>query len=116
MHLLGHNDAFRSQVPMRPPILPRRASSSNRPNRHPPRIEILENRHLLSATITVDTIADTDARNDVLSLREAIEVANGQLSASDLSPRERAQVQGDPAGQAPNRIDFSIPGEGVRTI
>ena len=101
---------------MRPPIPPRRASSRNRPNRHSLRIEKLENRHLLSATITVNTTTDANPGDDVLSLREAIEVSNGKLALSDLSPQQQAQVQGDPTGPGPilNRIDFSIPARASR--
>ena len=36
-------------------------------------------------TIVVDSTADTDARDDGLTLREAVLVATGELAAADLS-------------------------------
>src|SRR5580704_2877152 len=71
-----------------------------------PRIDVLEDRQLLS-TITVDTTADETAADSTMSLREAIEVSNGTLSVSALSTQEKAQVSG--AVGSANTIDFNIP-------
>jgi putative cofactor-binding repeat protein len=79
-----------------------------------PRLERVEDR-LLLATLTVDTADDeNDHANDTLSLREAIEVSNGELEVSKLSPQAQAQVDG--AVSSPNTIDFNIPGTGPFTI
>jgi uncharacterized repeat protein (TIGR01451 family)/CSLREA domain-containing protein len=77
-------------------------------------LESLEDRRLL-ATITVNTTADENNQTDAtLSLREAIEVSNGTLAVSSLSPQEKLQVSG--ALSSPNTIAFDIPGSGVQTI
>src|SRR3990170_2262632 len=47
-----------------------------------------------AATITVNSSADTDARDGVLTLREAILLATGGLAVSDLTEGECAQVSG----------------------
>ena len=65
---------------LRGPLSPRR----RRPGL---RVEALEGRLLLAA-ITVNTTADEDDHSDpTLSLREAIEVSNGTLAVSMLSPQ-----------------------------
>ena len=71
-----------------------------------PRIDLLEDRQLLS-TITVNTTADETAADSTMSLREAIEVSDGTLSVSSLSTQEKAQVSG--AVGSTNTIDFNIP-------
>jgi uncharacterized repeat protein (TIGR01451 family)/CSLREA domain-containing protein len=76
-------------------------------------LETLEDRMLL-ATITVNTTADDVTSDATLSLREAIEVANGTLAVSSLSAQEQAQVSG--ALSNPNTIAFNIPGAGVHMI
>jgi hypothetical protein len=55
----------------------------------------------------VDTTADDTTPDTTLSLREAIEVSDGTLAVSLLSPQEKAQVSG-PVG-ASNTINFNIP-------
>lgn len=53
--------------------------------------------------------------DDILTLREAIEIANGTLPLERLSPAERAQVQPLPPGNPQNaalprsRIEFNLP-------
>ncbi len=69
-------------------------------------VEVLEERQLLS-TITVNTTADDTTADTTLSLREAIEVSNGTLAVSSLSPQEQAQVSG--VVGPTNTIDFNIP-------
>src|SRR5262245_37569941 len=79
-----------------------------------PRIEALEARQLL-ATLLVNTADDENNHtNPTLSLREAIQVSNGTLAISALSPQEQAQISGPLS--APNVIDFQIPGPGAHTI
>lgn len=75
-------------------------------------VESVESRVLLS-TLIVNSTADNDLRDAELTLREAILVANGDLSFDDLSPGEQAQVTVDPGVDL---IHFDLPGVGVRTI
>jgi len=70
------------------------------------RVEVLEDRQLLS-TITVNTTGDDTTAGATLSLRQAIEVSDGTLSVSSLSTQEQAQVSG--AVASTNTIDFNIP-------
>jgi CSLREA domain-containing protein len=88
----------------------------------------MEERTLLSVTITVNTNSDVDfAQSDgsSISLREAIEISNantdgnptGALSSpTALTASELAQVQVNAADTGPNTIRFNIPGPGVQTI
>jgi len=73
-----------------------------------PLFELLEDRRLLSATITVNSTADTDLRDGVLTLREAILVNNGDLALASLSAQEQGQISGSPTSGT-NTIDFNIP-------
>jgi hypothetical protein len=50
-----------------------------------------------SAIITVNSSADTNERDNVLTLREAILLANEELLKSALTAAEQQQVQGTPA-------------------
>jgi uncharacterized repeat protein (TIGR01451 family) len=74
----------------------------------------LERRALLALTITVNTATDENSNDSTLSLREAIEVANGTLAVSSLSAQEQLQVTTNQASQ--NLIAFKISGSGVHTI
>src|SRR6185436_6358524 len=68
------------------------------------------------AIITVNSSDDSNNRNNVLTLREAILLANGGTSASgglskaELTPAESAQVQGTPSANQFDEIRFNIPG------
>jgi len=85
-----------------------------------PNLEALETRQLLSL-IVVNTALDENTPDAFLSLREAIEVSNGTLSFSALSPQEQKQVFlspnspstdivfAIPASTAPN-LDVPVPG------
>src|SRR5262249_42460371 len=74
-----------------------------------PRAESLEDRRLL-AILTVNTTSDSNSPTDpALSLRQAIEVSNGTLPVSSLSPQQRLQVAGALSSPSPNTIDFDIP-------
>jgi uncharacterized repeat protein (TIGR01451 family) len=86
-------------------------------SRRSSRLEVLESRRLL-ATLTVNTTQDANARDAVLSLREAILVANGSLDPATLSTEEAAQVVGSVNTGPTDRdqIHFDIPAAGVQTI
>jgi hypothetical protein len=73
-------------------------------------LEGLEERVVLSPpaiplTITVNTAQDQEVPDAFVSLREAIDLANGTLPLASLTPQERAQVQVAP-GAAVGTIDF----------
>jgi hypothetical protein len=72
-------------------------------------LEPLEDRLLLAATITVNSTLDTDARDDVLTLREAIEVSNLTLDVASLTTQEQAQVIGTPTSNDTDTVAFNIP-------
>jgi parallel beta-helix repeat protein len=76
-------------------------------------LERLE-RRWLPATLTVNTAADEDGVGSMLSLREAIEVSNGTLAISALSPEQQAQISGPLAN--PNTIAFNIGSGGPQTL
>jgi uncharacterized repeat protein (TIGR01451 family) len=69
-----------------------------------------------AATITVNDTADTNFRDSVLTLREAILLANGTLVVNSLTADEQAQVSGTPAAGQLDAIAFNIPGTSVHTI
>lgn len=79
-------------------------------------LEPLEDRALLAAVITVNSNVDSNSRDSVLSLREAILVNNRTLSVSSLSTAEKAQVSGTPGSSDTDTIAFNITGTGVKTI
>lgn len=95
-----------------------------RPNRRRPFVEPLEDRAMLSLTITVNTTADTiDPTFNAISLREAIEISNGTLTynpATDLNVPPLVSgaqsVPGPGSPPAPNTIRFNLPGSGIQTI
>jgi uncharacterized repeat protein (TIGR01451 family) len=68
------------------------------------------------AVITVNSVADTNLRDDVITLREAILLANGELRKDALTAAEQALAQMTPAASQPDAIQFNIPGGGVKTI
>jgi hypothetical protein len=105
-----------------PPMLPfpkRRGPQrlhSHRPTRRPLALEPLEDRTLPAATITVNSTLDTnDPSDSLVTLREAILIANGTRA---VSPTEMGQVSGTLGSGANDRdtIAFNIPGTGVHTI
>jgi hypothetical protein len=73
-----------------------------------PVAEILEGRQLL-ATVTVTSVGDSNHFDDpdTLSLRQAIEIVDGTLPISSLTPQEQALVSGPLS--TPNTIAFNIP-------
>ena len=80
-----------------------------------PVAEILEGRRLLS-TIIVNTTGDADGADgsSTLSLRQAIEIANGTLPVDSLTASQQSLVVG--ALSTPDTIAFDIPGVGPFTI
>ena len=57
-------------------------------------------------TLTVNSTADSDKRDDELTLREALLVATGKLSPADLSGEERDQVNGSPGAGSGDMVLF----------
>jgi hypothetical protein len=56
--------------------------------------------------IVVDSIADTDTRDDTVTLREAIMLASGELAAADLKSSEADNVKGAPGPESADTISF----------
>jgi hypothetical protein len=73
------------------------------------RVEALEERSLLAAVMTVNSTLDTDARDAVLTLREAIKVSNRTLTVESLTASEVAQIVGTPSANDTDQINFNIP-------
>src|SRR5262249_3267161 len=67
-----------------------------------------EARRMLAANITVNSTADTNTRDGVLTFREALLVNNGTLAKSSLSAQEQAQITGSP-DTGTNTIAFNFP-------
>jgi CSLREA domain-containing protein len=91
--------------------LPQPPAPSRRPRSRRPFLESLEARELL-AVITVGSAGDASAPapgDTTLSLREAIEINNGTLLVSSLSPALKLNVVGSPSFPALNEIDFALP-------
>src|SRR5437868_35632 len=61
-----------------------------------PQVEWLEDRLAPSATLMVNSTADGNNRDSVLTLREAILVNNRTLSVASLTADEQARVSGTP--------------------
>ena len=68
------------------------------------------------STITVNDTADSNIRDSVLTLREAIMLAEGTLLTGSLTVAEQAQVTGTPAAGQEDEIRFNIPGTAPYTI
>jgi hypothetical protein len=81
-------------------------SSTKLRRRRKSQVELLEDRQLLSI-ITVDTAVDDATMDSTLSLREAIEISNGTLAVTSLSPQEAHLVNGTVGST--NTINFDIP-------
>src|SRR5262249_51118556 len=99
----------------------RRAPVHSR-ERHPkaarrarPQVEPLEDRLAPAAAITVNSVLDSNVRDAVLTLREAILVNNRTLAVATLSAAGQAQVSGPPTAADADTIRFAI-GSGVQTI
>ena len=68
-----------------------------------------------SAIITVNSSADTNVRDSVITLREAILLSNGELLKANLTAQEQAQVSGTPAPGL-DEVRFSIPAAAVTAV
>jgi hypothetical protein len=79
-------------------------------------VEQLEDRAMLAATITVNSVADINARDDALTLREAILINNRTLDVALLTAAEQVYVSGTPTSADTDTIAFNIPGQGMQTI
>ena len=82
-----------------------RAGSALRPG-----VERVEPRRLLS-TLTVNSTGDTNARDMVLTLREAILYTNGTLNFSSFDANEQAQID-ESQSLIRDTIEFNIGGGG----
>jgi hypothetical protein len=60
----------------------------------------------MAATITVNSTDDSNIRNAVITLTEAILIANGTLNVPALTVAEQAQING--SGADPDMIAFNI--------
>jgi len=58
--------------------------------------------------ITVDSTADSDSRDGVLTLREAILVAVGELAVADLDSGEADNARGAPGAESADTIVFDV--------
>ncbi len=68
------------------------------------------------ATITVNGVKDSNDRDEVLTLREAILVSNRTLAVSGLTTEEKAQINGTPDANTRDIIRFNIPADSIKTI
>jgi parallel beta-helix repeat protein len=76
----------------------------------------LEKRRLF-AVLTVNSIADNDTRDSVLTLREAINLVNGTDPVAGLTQAETAQINFSQSAVGINdTINFNIPGSGGQVI
>ncbi len=78
--------------------------------------ERCEERHLLAATISVNSALDTNERDASLTLREAILISNRSLPIETLTAEEQLRTDGEPTDSDTDTIVFSIAGGGIRTI
>ena len=58
--------------------------------------------------IVVDSTADTDTRDGLVTLREAILLASGQLAVADLDPGEADNVRRGPGAESDDTIVFDV--------
>jgi hypothetical protein len=65
------------------------------------------------ATITVNSTADNTTDTTVVTLRDAIELAEGTLTRANLSAQQNAQVQGDVGGLSTILFDPSLDGQAI---
>jgi hypothetical protein len=57
-------------------------------------------------SIVVDSTADTDSRDGVVTLREAISLATGEIAVADLDSGEADNVRGKPGPESSDTITF----------
>jgi hypothetical protein len=61
-----------------------------------------------NSTIVVDSTADSEGRDGLVTLREAILLATGQLAVADLDPGEADNVRGGPGAESEDTIVFDV--------
>ncbi len=66
--------------------------------------------------LLVNSNGDEAARDGVLTLREAVLLATGELKRSDLDGQESGQVNGEPGAQSADVIAFDGPFQGEEAI
>jgi titin len=74
---------------------------------------------LNGASIVVDSTADSDARDGALTLREAMGLATGELTAAGLDPAEADNISGTPGPESADSITFDpslFPADATATI
>jgi parallel beta-helix repeat protein len=79
------------------------------------RLEALEARRLF-AVVTVNSVADTDARDTALTLREAINIVDGTDAYASLTTQEQAQINLTQPLGTNDTIDFNISASGLQTF
>jgi hypothetical protein len=95
----------------------RRASHRRRRTNALLAVERMEERALLSTIQVTSTSDRAFAADGVLTLRDAILLADGNLTVGQLSAAQQALVAGTPSQTGvTDTIDFAIPGTGVQTI
>jgi hypothetical protein len=71
------------------------------------------------ASIVVDSIGDSDARDGALTLREAVRLATGELTAAGLDASEADNIDGTPGPEPADSITFDpsiFPADAPATI
>src|SRR5207245_10467751 len=68
------------------------------------------------ATSKVSSARDRNARDEFLTLSEAILLSNRTLAVSTWTEDEKALVNGAPSDGTRDRIEFNIPSGGIQTI
>lgn len=68
------------------------------------------------ATIAVNTSTDGNFRDSVVTLREALLIADGSLPAASLTPQEQAALVGVPLVPGLDVVTFAIPGAGPHKV
>ena len=63
-----------------------------------------------AGTMIVNSTADTNARDDVVTLREAIMLSEGTLNSDLLTPDEQAQVSTPVGSGEADTINFGVSG------
>jgi len=74
---------------------------------------------LNGASIVVDSTADSDARDGALTLREAMRLATGELTAAGLDPTEADNISGTPGPGSADTVTFDpslFPADAPATI
>ncbi|RMF92843.1 MAG: hypothetical protein D6734_11370 [Candidatus Schekmanbacteria bacterium] len=79
-------------------------------------VSILIESFSFAGTITVNTTQTGKGRDSKITLREAIELSEGQLSYSDLTAEEQILISGTVGKGISDTINFNIDGDGPHII